>query len=84
MEGIMRDYVLMLVLLAMLTGCNSEPSSPAKAAPQSVMKSGETNVMTSEDMKKLQEDRADLIKRSSPSGEEKDAVEELRKKATGK
>ncbi len=55
----------------------SATDSTPPTQPQS---SGELKVLTAEDMEKLQKERKEQIDRSTPLGEEKDAVQDLQKK----
>lgn len=94
----MRVFTILLITLT-LFGCNKgTPTEPAKAvsdAPKTEpaktvsdtpkdggIKYGEA--MTTEEMDKLMEGRKDMINRPTPLGEEKDAVEALRKQAAEK
>lgn len=82
----MRVFTILLITLT-LFGCNKgTPTEPAKTVSDTPkdggIKYGEA--MTTEEMDKLMEGRKDMINRPTPLGEEKDAVEALRKQAAEK
>lgn len=80
----MQAFAILLLTTSMLLGCNKgTPAEPPKNVSDTRL-DGELKVMTSEDMNKLQEERRDMINRPTPLGEEKDAVEALRKQAAEK
>lgn len=80
-----RNWVILL-FLASLAGCKGETPTGAATARGSLpgKEEGGLKIMTADDMKKLQEERPEMIQRSTPLGEEKDPVEALRKEVTGK
>ena len=78
----MKSLMTLILAIAALAGCNA--GAPPEVAKVSPATKGEVKVLTPEDMKKLEEERKDMIKRPSPLGEEADPVEALRKQSTGK
>lgn len=85
----MRIFAILLLTIPMLFGCNKgTPAEPAKAATETPKDGGFKpkmgEAMTTEDMEKISAERKEMINRPSPLGEEKDAVETLRKQADEK
>lgn len=80
----MRIYSILFLVISMLFGCNKgTPTESAKVVPEA-QKNGGLKVMTNDDMEKMQQERKEMINRPTPLGEEKDAVEALRKQAPEK
>ncbi|MBI5921512.1 MAG: hypothetical protein HY847_07645 [Betaproteobacteria bacterium] len=81
-----RNWTMWLIL-ASLAACKAgTPTEATKASGSLPGKKGEggVQIMTADDIKKLEAERPEMMRRASPLGEEKDPVEALRKQASGK